>query len=45
MQLIHQVPVPVLCKVTGLATAAGCQLVATCDIALASEKATFCTPG
>lgn len=45
MELIHQVPVPVLCQVEGLATAAGCQLVATCDIAIASEKATFCTPG
>nr|XP_039254696.1 enoyl-CoA hydratase domain-containing protein 3, mitochondrial-like [Styela clava] len=45
MELIQNVPVPVLCQVEGLATAAGCQLVATCDIAIASENATFCTPG
>jgi len=32
-------------SVVGLATAAGCQLVASCDIAVASEKATFATPG
>jgi len=31
--------------IVGLATAAGCQLVASCDIAVASEKATFATPG
>jgi len=33
------------CVIVGLATAAGCQLVASCDIAVASEKASFATPG
>lgn len=36
---------PVIAEVNGLATAAGCQLVASCDLAIASEDATFCTPG
>ena len=36
---------PVIAEVGGLATAAGCQLVASCDLAICSEKATFCTPG
>lgn len=38
-------PCPVIAEVNGLASAAGCQLVATCDLAFASEGATFCTPG
>lgn len=38
-------PRPVIAKVDGLATAAGCQLVATCDLAVASTAARFCTPG
>ncbi|MDZ7823744.1 MAG: enoyl-CoA hydratase [Ahrensia sp.] len=38
-------PKPVIAVVNGLATAAGCQLVATCDLAIATDKATFCTPG
>ncbi|XP_043822535.1 enoyl-CoA hydratase domain-containing protein 3, mitochondrial [Dromiciops gliroides] len=45
MMLIQKHPVPVIAKVNGLATAAGCQLVASCDIALASEKSHFGTPG
>lgn len=36
---------PVIAEVQGLASAAGCQLVATCDLAVASDRATFCTPG
>jgi enoyl-CoA hydratase/carnithine racemase len=38
-------PVPVIAAVQGPATAAGCQLVATCDLAVASSAAGFCTPG
>lgn len=38
-------PKPVVAEVDGLATAAGCQLVASCDLAVASERAQFCTPG
>ena len=38
-------PRPVIAEVAGLASAAGCQLVASCDLAIASEKASFCTPG
>ena len=38
-------PKPVIAEVAGLASAAGCQLVATCDLAVASEDARFCTPG
>uniref|UniRef100_H2XX04 Enoyl-CoA hydratase domain-containing protein 3, mitochondrial n=1 Tax=Ciona intestinalis TaxID=7719 RepID=H2XX04_CIOIN len=45
MELIQDIPVPVIAEVGAIATAAGCQLVATCDMAVASEKATFCTPG
>lgn len=45
MKLVQDIPVPVIAEVQGLATAAGCQLVATCDMAFASEKATFATPG
>src|SRR4029453_6625582 len=42
---LTSLPQPVIAKVHGLATAAGCQLVATCDLAVASESATFATPG
>lgn len=45
MQQILQLPQPVIAKVQGLATAAGCQLVATCDIAVAADTATFATSG
>ncbi|XP_053261940.1 enoyl-CoA hydratase domain-containing protein 3, mitochondrial isoform X3 [Podarcis raffonei] len=45
MTLLPKLPVPVIAKVNGLATAAGCQLVASCDIAVASEKSRFATPG
>ncbi|XP_025092574.1 enoyl-CoA hydratase domain-containing protein 3, mitochondrial-like [Pomacea canaliculata] len=45
MNLIQDLPVPVIAQVKGLATAAGCQLVATCDIAVASEESRFATPG
>ncbi|XP_001515815.2 enoyl-CoA hydratase domain-containing protein 3, mitochondrial isoform X1 [Ornithorhynchus anatinus] len=45
MKIIQNHPVPVIAKVNGLATAAGCQLVASCDIAVASEKSRFATPG
>uniref|UniRef100_A0ABM5GLX2 Enoyl-CoA hydratase domain-containing protein 3, mitochondrial n=1 Tax=Pogona vitticeps TaxID=103695 RepID=A0ABM5GLX2_9SAUR len=45
MVLLPKLPVPVIAKVNGLATAAGCQLVASCDLAVASEKSTFATPG
>jgi enoyl-CoA hydratase/carnithine racemase len=45
MTVIQQVPQPVVARVHGLATAAGCQLVASCDLAVASEEAGFATPG
>ncbi len=45
MAKIQSVPQPVIAQVHGLATAAGCQLVATCDLAIASEEAAFGTPG
>ena len=45
MQAIVQLPKPVVAAVQGVATAAGCQLVASCDLAVASEAATFATPG
>lgn len=45
MTLIQDVPVPVIAMVNGVATAAGCQLVASCDVAVATEKSTFATPG
>ena len=45
MTKIQCVPQPVIAEVQGMATAAGCQLVATCDLAIASERATFATPG
>ena len=45
MRSIVQCPKPVIAAVESTATAAGCQLVATCDLAVASETATFATPG
>ena len=45
MDTIQRVPQPVIAAVQGVATAAGCQLVASCDLAIASEQATFATPG
>jgi enoyl-CoA hydratase/carnithine racemase len=45
MQKIQQIPQPVIAEVCGIATAAGCQLVATCDLAIASEDSRFATPG
>ena len=45
MEAIRLLPKPVIAQVQGLATAAGCQLVATCDLAVAGESASFCTPG
>ena len=45
MLTITRLRQPVIAKVHGIATAAGCQLVATCDLAVASESATFATPG
>jgi enoyl-CoA hydratase/carnithine racemase len=45
MQAIVRLPKPVVAAVQGIATAAGCQLVASCDLAVASEAASFATPG
>lgn len=45
MQTIVQLPKPVVAAVQGIATAAGCQLVASCDLAVASEATSFATPG
>ena len=45
MMSIQKLPQPVIAAVEGVATAAGCQLVATCDLAVASETARFSTPG
>jgi len=45
METIQSIPQPVLARVHALAMAAGCQLVATCDLAVASSEATFTTPG
>lgn len=45
MQAIVRLPKPVVAAVQGVATAAGCQLVASCDLAVASSTATFATPG
>jgi enoyl-CoA hydratase/carnithine racemase len=45
MQLITNNPKPVIAEVSGVAAAAGCQLVACCDLAIASESARFVTPG
>lgn len=45
MERIHRIPQPVIARVHGVATAAGCQLVAACDLAVASTDARFATPG
>ncbi|HEY0980613.1 MAG TPA: enoyl-CoA hydratase [Schlesneria sp.] len=45
MQQIRRLPQPVIARVQGLATAAGCQLVAACDLAVAAAEAKFATPG
>ena len=45
MMAIHRLPQPVIAQVHGIATAAGCQLVAACDLAIASEDARFATSG
>ena len=45
METIHEIPQPVIAQVQGPATAAGCQLVATCDLAVAADTAWFATPG
>jgi enoyl-CoA hydratase/carnithine racemase len=45
MEKIQAIPQPVIAEVQGIATAAGCQLVAACDLAVAAEEAKFATPG
>lgn len=45
MTAIQKIPQPVIAEVDGIATAAGCQLVAACDLAVASTEASFATPG
>jgi enoyl-CoA hydratase/carnithine racemase len=45
MTAIQSIPQPVIARVYKIATAAGCQLVATCDLAVAAEEARFATPG
>ncbi len=45
MQTIVRLPKPVIAQIQGIATAAGCQLVASCDLAVAAEEARFATPG
>ena len=45
MQLIVNAPQPIIAQVDGVATAAGCQLVASCDLAVASHESKFATPG
>ena len=45
MQMIHEIPQPVIAQVQGIATAAGCQLAAWCDLIVAEEGAKFSTPG
>jgi enoyl-CoA hydratase/carnithine racemase len=45
MAMLHEVPQPVIAKVHGIATAAGCQLVAACDLAVAAHGTRFATPG
>jgi enoyl-CoA hydratase/carnithine racemase len=45
METIHELPQPVIAKVHGIATAAGCQLVAACDLAVTAEGTRFGTPG
>ena len=45
MTKLQSIPQPVIAEVQGIATAAGCQLVASCDLAVAAEEAAFATPG
>lgn len=45
MTRVQSIPQPVIAEVQGVATAAGCQLVATCDLAVASDRSAFATPG
>ena len=45
MQMIVSCPKPVIAEINGIATAAGCQLVASCDLAVASDSSKFATPG
>src|SRR5947209_9615966 len=45
METLQGIPQPVIAKVHGIATAAGCQLVAACDLVVAEESARFATPG
>lgn len=45
METIHRIPQPVIARVHGVATAAGCQLVAACDLVVAARSARFATPG
>ena len=45
MQKVQAIPQPVIAEVQGIATAAGCQLAATCDLVVAAEEAAFATPG
>ena len=45
MQTMHSIPQPIVARVHALATAAGCQLVATCDLAVAASSAAFAIPG
>jgi len=45
MLAITNNPCPVIAEIDGLASAAGCQLVASCDLAVATDRSTFCTPG
>src|SRR6516162_3944829 len=45
MEGLRLLPQPVIAEVDGLATAAGCQLVASCDLVMASDRASFATPG
>lgn len=45
MLSILNAPVPVIAKIDGLAAAAGCQLAATCDLVICSDRSSFSTPG
>jgi enoyl-CoA hydratase/carnithine racemase len=45
MEKLQSIPQPVIAEVQGMATAAGCQLVASCDLVVAADEATFATPG
>ena len=45
MMMLHELPQPVIAQVQGIATAAGCQLAAWCDLVVAADNASFSTPG